>query len=325
MQPATEEKQRFRELEVRHVRNSLPTADWALAMEGLSRRFGRVLAVNNLTLKVPSGCVFGLLGVNGAGKTTLLKLLMGHLRPTAGKATLLGYGFERDIIEIREHVGYVSEERYLYDWMSVSEILRFTRALHARWNDAKVEQLVGRFELPLDRRIRELSRGHRARLCLLLALAHDPDLIILDEPTSGLDPVASRSFRDTIIREIASEKRTVLLSSHNVEEIERIADYVGILHRGRLLVSAPLDDLKDSFKRIRIATNDVPRDFTHVPGVLAVSKFAREQILVMNNFRSTTLGIFCESGLPEPEVLPMSLEEIFLATVGGAEPTWEAP
>ncbi len=289
--------------------------DWAVDVEGLSRHFGRVRAIDDLTLKIPRGCVFGLLGANGAGKTTLLKLLMGHLRPTAGRFALLGRTLERDLVEIRRRVGYVSEERYLYDWMTPREILRFARAFRSGWDDAKVMQLARRFDLPLDQRIRDLSRGHRARLCLLLALAHSPELILLDEPTSGLDPVANRDFRESLIRELASRDRTVVLSSHDVEEIERIADYVGILHRGRLLVGARLDDVRNSFTRVRVDAMGDSRDLKRVPGVVAVSSFEHEQILVIRDMQPSTLEMLRGPGRFEPELLPMSLEEIFLAAV----------
>jgi len=222
------------------------SAGVVIRTSNLSRRFGRVEAVRNVSLEVPGGCVCGLLGLNGSGKTTLIRLLLGHLRPSAGQVRLLGRSYQQDELGIRERVGYVADARYLYEWMTVSETLDFTRAFHRTWDDAKVRSLIDRLGLPLDRKVAELSRGHRARLCLTLALAYNPELIILDELTAGLDPVVRREVLKNVIEEIGREGRTVLFSSHSVEEVERLADQVAIMHCGEVVVHASIDDLKQS-------------------------------------------------------------------------------
>src|SRR5215212_6724460 len=166
--------------------------EFAVETRGLWRTFGKFEAVKRVNLTVPKGTVFGLLGVNGAGKSTIIKMIMGHLRPTSGEVRVLGRALGEDLLAIRSRVAYVSENRYMYDWMTVGESIGFTRAFHETWEDKKAEDLLKRFSLPREKKVRQLSRGNRARLCLLRALSFNPELIVLDEPTSGLDPIVRR-------------------------------------------------------------------------------------------------------------------------------------
>ncbi|HEX8291198.1 MAG TPA: ABC transporter ATP-binding protein [Pyrinomonadaceae bacterium] len=287
----------------------------AIETRGLGRRFGKFEAVKNVSLKVPRGTVFGLLGVNGAGKSTIIKMVMGHLRPTAGEVRVLGRALGEDLLGIRRRVAYVSENRYMYDWMTVEESIRFTRAFHETWDDRKAADLLKRFSLPAGKKVRQLSRGNRARLCLLLALSFNPELIILDEPTSGLDPIVRRDFIENIVAEIAEEGKTVLFSSHIVEEVERVADYVGIMDEGELLMVSTVDDIKLSYKRVRYATNGTRPEVAGVPGVLMVENGRHEQVLTVHGFGDETLQLLGERGVKNPEVLPISLEDVFVNSV----------
>jgi ABC-2 type transport system ATP-binding protein len=292
-----------------------PPEGYAVETESLGRKFGAFEAVKGVDLRVPVGTVFGLLGVNGAGKSTIIKMIVGHLRPTSGRIRVLGRTLERDLIEIRKRVAYVSENRYLYEWMTVAESINFTRAFHESWDDAKAESLLKRFSLPPDKKVRQLSRGNRARLCLLLALAYNPELIILDEPTSGLDPIVRRDFIENIVAEISDEGKTVLFSSHIVEEVERVADYVGIINDGEMLLVNSLEEIKASYKRVRYATNGRRPEVAGVPGVLAVENGRHEQVLTVHGFGDETLRALSERGVAGAEVLPVSLEDIFVNTV----------
>jgi ABC-2 type transport system ATP-binding protein len=289
--------------------------DYAVETRELWRTFGKFEAVKGVSLRVPKGTVFGLLGVNGAGKSTIIKMMMGHLRPTRGEISVLGRTLRDDLIEIRRRVAYVSENRYLYEWMTVEESVRFTRAFHETWDDKKAADLLKRFSLPPEKKVRQLSRGNRARLCLLLALSFNPELIILDEPTSGLDPIVRRDFIENIVSEIAEEGKTVLFSSHIVEEVERVADYVGIINEGELLLVSTIDDIKSSYKRVRYATNGTRPEVAGIPGVLAVENGRHEQVLTVRAWGEETLGALGERGVKNPEVLPISLEDIFVNTV----------
>jgi len=289
--------------------------DNAIETRNLGRKFGKFEAVKNVSLAVPKGTVFGLLGVNGAGKSTIIKMVMGHLRPTSGEISVLGRALGEDLVEIRKRVAYVSENRYLYEWMTVEESMRFTRAFHETWDGRKAAELLRRFSLPPEKKVRQLSRGNRARLCLLLALSFNPELIILDEPTSGLDPIVRRDFIENIVAEIAEEGKTVLFSSHIVEEVERVADYVGIINEGELLLVSTIDDIKASYKRVRYATNGTRPEVAGVPGVLAVENGRHEQVLTVRAWGDETLSALGERGVKNPEVLPISLEDIFVNTV----------
>jgi ABC-2 type transport system ATP-binding protein len=288
---------------------------YAIETRNLGRKFGKFEAVKGVDLTVPKGTVFGLLGVNGAGKSTIIKMIMGHLRPTSGEVRILGRALGVDLVEIRKRVAYVSENRYLYEWMTVAESITFTRAFHATWDDRKAADLLKRFSLPPEKKVRQLSRGNRARLCLLLALSFNPELIVLDEPTSGLDPIVRRDFIENIVSEIAEEGKTVLFSSHIVEEVERVADYVGIMDEGELLLVSTIDEIKSSYKRVRYATNGTRPEVTGVVGVMMVENGRHEQVLTVQGFGDETMRQLGERGVKNPEVLPISLEDIFVSAV----------
>lgn len=297
------------------VDNDFARDDYAIVTENLGRRFGSFEAVRGVDMKVLKGTVFGLLGVNGAGKSTIIKMLVGHLRPSYGSIQVLSHALGDDPVGIRKRMAYVSENRYLYEWMTVAESMRFTRAFHENWDERKASDLLKRFSLPPEKKVKQLSRGNRARLCLLLALSYNPELIILDEPTSGLDPIVRRDFIENIIAEISDEGKTVLFSSHIVEEIERVADSVGIINDGELLLTSSIDEIKGSYKRIRYATNGARPELAGVPGVLAVENGRHEQVLTVRDWGEETLSALGGRGVANPEVLPISLEDVFVNTV----------
>jgi ABC-2 type transport system ATP-binding protein len=282
---------------------------------GLCRDFGRRRVIHDLNLRVPRGTVYGLLGVNGSGKTTTIKMLMGHLRPTAGTVTILGRSYKNDLVDIRQRVGYVSENRYLYDWMTVDETLRFAAAFHDTWDWPKAHALVNRLELDPAMKVKHLSRGNRARLCLIVALAFNPELLILDEPTSGLDPIVRRDFIENVLMEIEREGRTVLFSSHLVEEIERVADWVGIIHNGYLKVSARVADVKASVKKVRFVLNGQEPDFSSIKGLLRVEKRAHERVLTVKELTDESLAKLRHWSGSDPEVNSLSLEDVFVESV----------
>ena len=216
----------------------------AIEVRQLTRVFGRLCAVNSVSIDVPQGTVFGLLGANGAGKSTLLKLLAGHLRPTSRMATVLGQPVSPGDSPRWLRMGYVSQSRYLPGWMTSAECLRFARALRPQWDDTKATHVATRLEVPLNVKIRDLSRGNYVRLQIALALAHNPEVILLDQPTSGLDPSGPRELLGLLVDEIGLRGRTVVFSSHLVEDIERMADCVGIMDKGCVVASGPLETLK---------------------------------------------------------------------------------
>src|SRR5437660_6819762 len=224
-----------------------------IAVSGLSRRFGANTALAHVSLSVPRGVVFGLVGANGAGKTTLIKHVLGLLKAQHGSVRVFGRDPVADPVGVLSRIGYLSEENDLPGWMRVDELLRYTRAFYPGWDDAYAEELRQSFALDASAKIKDLSKGQKARAGLLAALAHRPELLVLDEPSSGLDPIVRRDILGAVIRTIADEGRTVLFSSHLLDEVEEVADHVTMIDHGRIVLSAPLDAIKESHRSLNEA------------------------------------------------------------------------
>lgn len=214
----------------------------------LTRRFGKTTALESVSLSMPRGAVYGLVGANGAGKTTLIKHLLGLLRAESGSVRIFGLDPVADPVGVLSRIGYLSEENDLPDWMRIDELIRYSRAFYAGWDDAYAEELRQTFALDGSARIKTLSKGQKARAGLLTALAHRPELLVLDEPSSGLDPIVRRDIVGAVMRTVADEGRTVLFSSHLLEEVEQVADHVTMISHGRIVLSAPLADIKESHR-----------------------------------------------------------------------------
>ncbi len=220
----------------------------------LRKAYGVVEAVRGLDLRVPAGSICGFLGRNGAGKTTTMKMLLGLTRRTSGVARV----FDRDVeapgsgVAIRARTAFVSDEKDLYDSMTVDEIVRFTASFFPAWRADVEQQYRTRFGLPGDRRVKALSRGMRTKLAVLLALCRGADLLMLDEPTSGLDPAAAEDVLQAIVRQVAQDGVTVFFSSHQLAEVEQIADDIAIIDQGRLVVSGSIETLREEFRRIQL-------------------------------------------------------------------------
>ncbi len=221
-------------------------ADAVVAIEGLSRRFGAKDALASVTLTFHRGGVYGLVGANGAGKTTLIKHVLGLLRAEQGSVRVFGLDPVADPVGVLSRIGYLSEENDLPGWMRLDELMSYSRAFYPRWDPVYAEGLRQAFALDSTAKIKTLSKGQKARAGLLVALAYRPELLVLDEPSSGLDPIVRRDILGAVIRTIADEGRTVLFSSHLLDEVEEVADHVTMIQRGRILMSAPLADIKAS-------------------------------------------------------------------------------
>jgi ABC-2 type transport system ATP-binding protein len=227
--------------------DALTTAGPVVEIRNLSRRFGSTDALSDVQLQVPRGVVFGLVGANGAGKTTLIRHIMGLLRAELGVVSVFGMDPVSNPSSVLSRIGYMSEVSELPEWMSVHELIRFTRAFYPNWDDSYAESLRKTFELDDTKVVQSLSKGQRARLALLLAVAHRPELLVLDEPSSGLDPLVRRDILRAIIRTISDDGRTVLFSSHLLDEVERVADHVAIIEHGHIIQNDSLDSLKGRF------------------------------------------------------------------------------
>ena len=221
--------------------------------EKLSCHFGKVKAVDELSFGIPEGTVFGLLGPNGAGKSTTIKSLMGLNAPTKGSGRVLGVEGRKLGSKELQRIGYVSEDQKMPDWMTVDQVIRYCAPMYPTWDDEFVQELLVQFELPGDRKLKALSRGMRMKVALILAIAFRPEVLILDEPFGGLDPVVREELIDGILELTGQEKWTVLLSSHDMEEVERLADRVGILKNGKLVTDEGVEELQERFRKIEVS------------------------------------------------------------------------
>src|ERR1700689_4024582 len=228
--------------------------DFIIETNQLTKSFKGQPVLTGLNLEVPAGSIFGFLGRNGAGKTTTIKLLMGLLKPDCGDARIFGLpaGDLSAGIEIRRRLGFVTEDKELYPYMTVEQIIRFTRSFFPKWRVDSEQRYLKLFDLPASRKISDLSKGMRSKLMMLLAISHGAELLILDEPTEGLDPVAVEDMLRELVAISAAEGTTIFFSSHQLEEVEQIADHVCIIDRGAAIVTGSLDDLKAQYQRLRI-------------------------------------------------------------------------
>ncbi len=302
----------------------------AIAIEGVSKFYRDQVALDGLNLSVPEGSIFGLLGENGAGKTTTIQVLLGMIRPDAGRARVLGLDPARDGLEVRRRVGYVPEVPTLYEWMTVAEIGWFAAGFHpeavvgpsgflARYGEA-----TANFGLPPDRKIKALSKGMRAKVSLALALASDPVLLMLDEPTSGLHAMVRREFLESMV-DLAAGGRTVLLSSHQLGEVERVASHVALLHKGKLVLAEALDDLRA--RTFLLAVNFQTRDHLEAPPAalpleLVDASDAPRQAhwLVCARDRAACEAVRNLPGVESVRIETPSLEDVYIGYMRGRRP-----
>lgn len=227
----------------------------AIEIKNACKSYRRKEVLSNVSLSIPQGVVFALLGENGAGKSTLIRGLLGYQKFDSGSVTVGGLDPRDNPLEIRRHVGYVSDAPGLYDWMTVSQAGWYASGFYADGYLTAYDQLTTEFDLPSDAKIRDLSKGMRAKVALSLAMASSPDVLVLDEPTSGLDPLVRRTFLESMI-DRAAAGQTVFLSSHQINEVERVADWIAILHEGVVKIAAPLEDLKSSIAMLTYSLRD---------------------------------------------------------------------
>jgi ABC-2 type transport system ATP-binding protein len=292
--------------------------DYIIETNQLTKSFNGQPALSGLDLCVPKGSIFGFLGRNGAGKTTTIKTLMGLLRSDSGTARVFGIQVtdaDRSI-EVRRRIGFVTEDKELYPYMTVEQIIRFTRPLFPAWRDDLERRYLRMFELPPKRKIPDLSKGMRSKLMLLLAISRGAELLILDEPTDGLDPAATEDVLRELVDIAASEGTTMFFSSHQLAEVEFIADHIGIIDQGKMVASGCLDEMKAQYQRIQVVFSDSVRTPDHwAEGVEHVRQAGR----VVSILASGNVDAIVEQaqGLPGAtvECFPITLKEIFLEHV----------
>lgn len=285
-----------------------------IRFDRVSKHYGHTTALDDVTVNIPAGQVCAILGANGAGKSTAIRLMLGLETSDSGTIEVMGMNPKSLAMEIRSRVGYVADNPVLYDWMKVEEIGWFASGFYPTGFQTEYEQLLKKFDLNGNPKIKTLSKGMRAKVALSLAMAHRPELLILDEPTSGLDPLVRREFLESMI-DISAEGRSVFLSSHQVSEVERVADLVLILLEGKLVCVQNLEDLKRETLEVTITLPDPDSSPPEIPGrSVAHVSFGHEHIWMVADLDQHQLQTWCqEHQLPPVIIRQPSLEDILLA------------
>jgi len=286
-----------------------------IEIRNLTRRYGKLDAVNGLNLTVRPGRCYGFFGRNGAGKTTTIKCLLNLLRPTAGEVRVLGLDPRRDEVAVKSRLAYVPDAVAFYPWMTVAGTLAYLASFRKRWNPAIEQDLLNRFQLDPAQKTSHLSKGQRTQLALIGAVCPEPELLVLDEPTSGLDPIVRREFIETVIGAYQSghsDNRTVFVSTHLISEFEGLIDEFTIIGQGRELLTMEADAARDRFKKIHARFSREVK--MTLPGALQVKRQGRDVEILANG---NSEALLAELRLQQPEDLQiesLSLEEIFVAS-----------
>lgn len=288
-----------------------------ISIEQLTKNYGRYQALDSISLQVEQGSIFGLVGPNGAGKTTLIKIMVGILLPTRGQVLIDGHNVHQNPGS-KSRLGYVADDQNYYPNFKVKDMIRFYRETYENWNLERFAELSQIFKLPEDNKVKNLSKGMRTQLAVLLNLSIRPKVLVLDEPTSGLDPVLRRQLLSILMDEVAQNQTTVFVSTHNLNELERICDRIGIIHNGRLMFNENLEDLKQKVRKIQVAfAEGLPEEFLKREDILKVEGQGRVYNLVV---RDNVAGVMTELQKYRPlllETIDMSLEDIFIYRMGG--------
>lgn len=286
--------------------------DNVIEVDNLVKYYDGRCILDGIDLKVPRGCIYGLLGRNGCGKTTIIRILLGLEPTTRGRTALLGQDSTKLAAHTRGRIGYVAEGHHLIQNYKVRRLVSLCKGLSLHWNEAFFSHLIETFRLPMDRKVKELSAGMRAELNLALAMAIDPELLILDDPTLGLDTVARRQFLELAIDLIQKQDRTILFSSHILADVERIADRIGIIVAGKLVIDCELEELKDRVKKLQVLFPSEAPDDLYITEVINQRSDGREMVLTVANWNSQKQAILETFKPASCTELPMTLEDIFI-------------
>ena len=284
----------------------------AAELRRVYRTFGEDFSLGPLTLSVPQGAIFALIGPNGAGKTTTLNLMIGAGRPQTGEIELLGLPLSAREADIKRRIGFVSPEVDYSAWRTVGRAIDFVRAFYPDWVQSRCERLQRMLEIHRTQRIAELSFGQRTKLALILALSRECELLILDEPTIGLDPVSKRAIFVELLHFMENDSRTILISSHQLADVERIADHVALLNHGKLLTTSPIDELLERYRVVEITNTDAHA----LPGqgvTMLERHDARARLLL--DLHITTPQLLRANGLDLISITALTLEELFLTLI----------
>lgn len=294
-----------------------------IEIENISKDFRRKTVLKDLNLSVPKGVVYGVLGRNGVGKTTTIRILLGLLYPDRGRTEVLGLNSQKYGDKIRQKVGFVAEGQQLYQWMTIKEILWFNSSFYKNWDSDYAASLIKRFELDPKDKIGTLSRGMLSKLSLTLALGHRPELLVLDEATAGLDAIVRREFLDSIVDLVDSEGHSVLISSHLLSDMERVVDQIGILQDGHITISGDLEDIKNSYRKIKLTFCETPESSFNLPDTISEEHSGREVLFIFKNYSSQKDNELHSLGAKNIEFIDMSLEDLFSECLVPSSPNRE--
>jgi ABC-2 type transport system ATP-binding protein len=294
----------------------------AIELNGVSWKAGKGFELRDLTLRVPTGSIYGFLGPNGSGKTTTIRLFMGMMKPDGGDIRLLGKHVPRELSGILARVGFVPERPHVYPALTVGEALRYHASFYPSWDRGWSDHLTERLDLDPQRRISRMSKGETGKLLLLLALSQRPDLLVLDEPTDGLDPVVRRDVLTAVLDYVSETSATVFISSHLIHELERFCDWVGVLDGGRLVAELPMQSFKNGIKRIRVSNapsvpGDTPFVILHRSGSDALGAM---ETWTVRGWQDPMRQYFEGVGATLRDVIDLDLEEGFVELLRSARP-----
>ncbi|MBU3176610.1 ABC transporter ATP-binding protein [Clostridium estertheticum] len=283
-------------------------------IKNVSKRIDDKYILRNVDLHVNKGSIFGIIGENGAGKTTLIKCLTGIYRANEGSILIDGEEVF-DNAKIKQKIGYVSDENQYFSSFKVKELLEFYKKAYNDFSKERFDELNVKFKIPLNRRIRELSKGMKMRTAILLNLSIKPDILILDEPTSGLDPVIKKELMSIIVDEVASRDVTVFISSHHLDHIERICDSVAIIKNGEIKLKSSMEDAKNSIKKLQVMFKDevnINEKLYSINGVIKVETIGRVNYIITKNYTKELEKKLYDMGADFIEIVDMSLEDMFI-------------
>jgi len=286
-----------------------------LKIKNLCKRFGRKKVLENFNLTLQRGKVHGLLGRNGEGKTTLIRMIMGIIPSNKGEISFKDKKIKFNDVSYKKEVGYIPEDPFFFSWMTIKDLLTLNSSFYPKWNSKKADEFLGIFSLDKKARIKNLSRGMKLKLGLLVALASEPKLLILDDPTSGIDVPTRQDFLKDIIRELCEKGTTILFSTHLVHELERIVEHLSILHGGNLILDESYQKVKDATKRIRINFENSPPKKFEIDGILKEQREGNRADLIIYPWDEEKEKKIKALPSAKWETDPLTLEEIFVSFV----------